>query len=141
MFQKILEALWNLWKEDWYLTTVEHFQCHNTTLFYRNPILIYEAWIANKVSRLNALSKQHFIPFCWQERLGSIYLPREYSFTTPRSIFSWEITVGKYILPHKEVLGSHFLREYIFTVTPEIPFLGKLGPKNQNYLLKMKFPA
>ena len=129
MFQKILEALWNLWKEDWYLTTVEHFQCHNTTLFYRNPILIYKAWIANKVSRLNALSKQHFIPFCWQERLGSIYLPREYSFTTPRSIFSYIFTVGKYILPHKEVLGSHFFKGVHIYGDTRNTFSGKTWPK------------
>ena len=33
-----------------------NFQYHNTTLSYRNPVLIYEVWIANKVSRLNALT-------------------------------------------------------------------------------------
>ena len=33
----------------------ENFKHHNTTLFYRNPILIYDVYIANKVSRLNAL--------------------------------------------------------------------------------------
>ena len=43
-------------KEGWYLTIIENFQYDNTTLFYRNPILIYEIWIANKVTRVNALT-------------------------------------------------------------------------------------
>ena len=41
-------------KKGWYLTMIENFYYHNTALFYYNPILIYDVWIANKVRRLNA---------------------------------------------------------------------------------------
>ena len=35
---------------------VENFKYHNTTQSYCNPILIYDVWISNKVSRLSALT-------------------------------------------------------------------------------------
>ena len=43
-------------KEGWHLTMTENFKYHNTNLFYHNPILIYDVWIANKLSSLNALT-------------------------------------------------------------------------------------
>ena len=43
-------------KEGWHLTMIENFKYHNTNLFYHNPILIYDVWIANILSSLNALT-------------------------------------------------------------------------------------
>ena len=43
-------------KEGWHLTMIENLKYHNTNLFYHNPILIYDVWIANKLSSLNALT-------------------------------------------------------------------------------------
>ena len=72
--------------------------------------------------------KEFLIPFSLQESLGSTYFPKEYLFarklTTPRSIY----LLGNYDrgvdIPCKHeansccklVLGSYFLREYMFTV-------------------------
>ena len=38
-------------------------------------LVVNKVWIANKISRLNVLTWQHFIPFFWQVSLGRTYLP------------------------------------------------------------------
>ena len=62
---------------------------------------------------------------------------------TSRSIYflgnyDWGVDIST-TSPYKKILGNYFSREYIFTVTPEIPFFGKFVPKNQDFLLKIKF--
>ena len=42
---------------------IESVWYQNTTLFYRNPILVYGAYIVSKVSHLNALTKHNSFLF------------------------------------------------------------------------------
>ena len=61
-------------------------------------MLIYDVWIASKVSRLNALKQQYLIPFCLKGSLGSTYFRKEYLFITKKRlsgvIIPWEIMLG-----------------------------------------------
>ena len=93
-----------------------------------------------QISRSNTLTKQYFITFCLQERLGSTYFPKEYLFAwkirLPGKSISQKIMTEKLIFPCKQVLGSYFLTKYIFRVIPE---RSGTTPKQMEYNYKISF--